>query len=138
MAPGCKNYLDTFSSFQSPPRRSVFRTDGVEQAVLLEADRIPIEEYDLQPAQIGGELIGGRVAALRLFAERFHHDVVEVARQFRDSHSLDLVGTADPENLKRNVQWLDEPMDQELYAQVFGILEPVRNQTWLSGRPENN
>jgi dipeptidyl-peptidase 4 len=52
MAPGCKNYLDTFSSFQSPPRRSVFRTDGVEQAVFLEADRTPIEEYDLQPAQI--------------------------------------------------------------------------------------
>jgi dipeptidyl-peptidase-4 len=52
MAPGCKNYLDTFSSFQSPPRRSVFRTDGVEQAVFLEADRKPIEEYDLQPEQI--------------------------------------------------------------------------------------
>jgi hypothetical protein len=29
-------------------------------------------------------------------------------------------------------------MDQELYAQVCAILEPVRNQTWLSGRPENN
>lgn len=49
-----------------------------------------------------------------------------------------LVGTADPENLKKNARWVEEPMDQELYAQVCAILEPVRNQTWLSGRPENN
>ena len=68
-------------------------------------------------------------------------DISRLAVQFSTSCpalATTLVGTADPENLKRNVQWLDEPMDQELCAQVFGILEPVRNQTWLSGRPENN
>jgi L-galactose dehydrogenase len=68
-------------------------------------------------------------------------DIARLAVQFSTSCpalATTLVGTADPENLKKNIQWLDEPMDQELYAQVCTILEPVRNQTWLSGRPENS
>ncbi|MBZ5495660.1 MAG: aldo/keto reductase [Acidobacteriia bacterium] len=75
------------------------------------------------------------------FCRKRGADISRLAVQFSTSCpalATTLVGTADPENLKRNVQWLDEPMDQELYAQVFAILEPVRNQTWLSGRPENN
>jgi L-galactose dehydrogenase len=30
------------------------------------------------------------------------------------------------------------PLDQELLAEVLGILAPVHNLTWSSGRPENN
>jgi L-galactose dehydrogenase len=83
-------------------------------------------------------------AACARAAESCHErgaDIARLAVQFSTSCpalATTLVGTADPDNLKKNVQWLDEPMDQELYAQVCAILEPVRNQTWLSGRPENN
>ena len=52
MAPGCEYYLDTFSSLRSPPRRVIFRADGAEWAVFVEADRKPLEEYDLRPAEI--------------------------------------------------------------------------------------
>jgi hypothetical protein len=38
----------------------------------------------------------------------------------------------------RNVEWIDEPLNQELLAQVCEILKPIHNQTWPSGRRENN
>ncbi len=49
-----------------------------------------------------------------------------------------LVGTANPENLRRNVMWAGMPLDQELLSEVLAILGPVRNKTWPSGRLENN
>jgi L-galactose dehydrogenase len=49
-----------------------------------------------------------------------------------------LVGSASPENMKRNVQWVNEPIDRELLREVLDILKPIHNVTWPSGRPENN
>jgi L-galactose dehydrogenase len=49
-----------------------------------------------------------------------------------------LVGSANPENMKRNVKWIAEPIDQQLLAEVQQILAPIHNVTWPSGRPENN
>jgi L-galactose dehydrogenase len=49
-----------------------------------------------------------------------------------------LVGTADPDNIKRNIEVLDQPIDQELLMEVFEILKPIDGMTWPSGRPENN
>lgn len=49
-----------------------------------------------------------------------------------------LVSTANPDNLRRNVAAVDEPMDKELLGEVLEILAPVHNLTWPSGRPENN
>jgi len=68
-------------------------------------------------------------------------DIAQLAIQFSTSCpalATTLVGTANPENLKKNVQWIDEPMNQELCAQVSEILKPIHNQTWPSGRLENN
>ncbi len=68
-------------------------------------------------------------------------DLSKLALQFSVAHpdvATTLVGTASPKNIANNVRWLDEPMDQELLSQVMQILLPVRNQTWPSGRPENN
>jgi len=68
-------------------------------------------------------------------------DIARLAIQFSASCpalATTLVGTANPDHLKKNVKWIDEPMDHELLAQVLKILEPVHNQTWHSGRPENN
>lgn len=49
-----------------------------------------------------------------------------------------LMGIANPEQLIANVQAVDTPLDHQLLSEVQAILEPIRDQTWPSGRPENN
>jgi dipeptidyl-peptidase-4 len=53
MAPGCEYYLDTFSSLQSPARKAIFKAGGAEWAPFVEADRKPLEEYDIRPVELG-------------------------------------------------------------------------------------
>jgi L-galactose dehydrogenase len=49
-----------------------------------------------------------------------------------------MVGSADPEHMRRNIAWASEPLDRKLLAEVLEILRPAHNVTWPSGRPENN
>jgi L-galactose dehydrogenase len=67
-------------------------------------------------------------------------DIAQLALQFAlanpDIHTT-LVGTANPNNIRKNVAWLEAPLDQDLLAEVQSILKPVMNKTWPSGRPEN-
>lgn len=49
-----------------------------------------------------------------------------------------LVGSASPENLRKNVEWVEAPLDEELLNEVQSILKPILNRSWQSGRPENN
>jgi len=68
-------------------------------------------------------------------------DIAQLAVQFAVANphiATTVVGTANPENIKKNVAWIDAPPDEELLAEVQALLQPVRNQTWPSGRPENN
>jgi len=68
-------------------------------------------------------------------------DIAQLAIQFALDNpdlSTTLVGTANPEHLRQNVEWLETPMNHELLAEVQAILAPIRNETWLYGRPENN
>jgi L-galactose dehydrogenase len=68
-------------------------------------------------------------------------DIAQLAIRFALANpdlSTTLVGTANPENLKKNVKWLETSIDNELLAEVQSILEPIRNKIWPSGRPENN
>jgi L-galactose dehydrogenase len=48
------------------------------------------------------------------------------------------VGSASPDNMRRNVRWALDPVDNELLAKVTSVLAPVRNHAWQGGRPENN
>jgi L-galactose dehydrogenase len=41
-----------------------------------------------------------------------------------------LFSSANPESVRRNVQWLEEPCDDSLIAEVRKILNPVRNREW--------
>jgi dipeptidyl-peptidase-4 len=52
MGPGCKYYVDTFSSLTQPTGRTIHAADGAEWAVLVEGDRKPLEEYDVLPSEI--------------------------------------------------------------------------------------
>ncbi len=68
-------------------------------------------------------------------------DIAQLAVQFAvapPALATTLVGTANPENLRKNAAWIELPPDPELLADVQAILQPVQNLTWLSGRPENN
>ena len=49
-----------------------------------------------------------------------------------------VAGTASVEEVRANVRWLDEPLDNALLSEVRAILAPVQNKTWTTGRPENN
>jgi L-galactose dehydrogenase len=49
-----------------------------------------------------------------------------------------LVGTSKAVHIQNNVHWLEETPDEELLSEVEAILAPIKGQTWLSGRVENN
>jgi aryl-alcohol dehydrogenase-like predicted oxidoreductase len=67
-------------------------------------------------------------------------DLSKLALQFAVRNpdiATTLVGTASPENLKKNAAWIEEPLDEELLAEVQAILAPIQGATWPTGRPEN-
>ena len=68
-------------------------------------------------------------------------DIAQLAVQFSlrnpDIHST-LIGTANPDNMRRNIEWLDAPNDEDLIEAVLEVLAPIRDKTWQTGRPENN
>jgi L-galactose dehydrogenase len=45
-----------------------------------------------------------------------------------------IVGTTNSKNIKQDVRWLEERLDQKLLTDVQDILAPIQNQTWPSGR----
>ena len=75
------------------------------------------------------------------FCKERGEDIARLAVRFSMSNPrihTTLVGTANPDNIRKNVEWIDEPLDSELLEAVMEILEPVRNRTWIVGREENN
>lgn len=78
--------------------------------------------------------------AARYCAEQ-GEDIAKLAVQFSTSNEripTTLVSTANPENIRKNAAWTDEPIDERLLAEVLAILQPIRNRTWASGRDEYN
>jgi L-galactose dehydrogenase len=68
-------------------------------------------------------------------------DITKLAVQFAVANEripTTLVSTANPDNIRKNIQWIEEPMDEQLLSEVLAILEPIHNQTWVSGQPEYN
>jgi len=41
-----------------------------------------------------------------------------------------LVSTARPENIKKNIRWTEEVLNQELLEDVLNELSPIHNLTW--------
>ncbi len=67
-------------------------------------------------------------------------DIVKLAVQFCVAHpgiATTLVGSANPENIRKNAQWAAEPIDIELMAKVLELLRPIHNHNFTRGRPEN-
>ena len=80
-------------------------------------------------------------AAAAELVQNHGSDIAKLAIQFSTRQpgvATTLIGTADPQELERNLQWATEPLDEELLALVQSKLAPIHNITWKTGRPENN
>ena len=68
-------------------------------------------------------------------------DIAQLALQFSLAHpgiATTLVSTAEPDNIAKNMSWIETPPDLTLLAAVQAQLMPIRDRSWPSGRPENN
>jgi len=75
------------------------------------------------------------------FAAERGEDIAKLAIQFstrNDRIPTTLVSTANPDNIIRNAQWTEEPVDEQLLNEVLEILKPIHNKTWVSGLPQYN
>jgi L-galactose dehydrogenase len=74
------------------------------------------------------------------YCQSIGEDIVKVAVQFALSHpaiATTLIGTANPENIRKNVAYAGAPVDHDLIAKVREILRPIANHNFTRGRPEN-
>jgi L-galactose dehydrogenase len=79
-------------------------------------------------------------AAAKLCASR-GVDIAQLAIQFSCEHpglATTIAGSANPANIRKWAEWLEQPIDQELLAEVLEIFTPVKNLGHQEGLPENN
>lgn len=65
-------------------------------------------------------------------------DIVKLAIQFAISHpgiATMLVGTASPENMRKNIEYAAAPIEFEPMARVLDILRPIHNHNFTRGPP---
>lgn len=68
-------------------------------------------------------------------------DIAKLALQFSLANpdiTTTIAGSANPENIRKWAQWAEEPLDQQLLAEVLDIFKPVRNIGHREGLPKNN
>ena len=68
-------------------------------------------------------------------------DIAKLALQFSLANpdmATCVVGSANPENVRKWAEWADSPYDEPLVAEVLAILEPIHDWFYIEGRPENN
>ncbi len=68
-------------------------------------------------------------------------DIAQLALQYSLAHeelATCIVSSANPENVRKWVEWADKPVDEKLLAEVLEILRPIHNWFYVEGRAENN
>ncbi len=68
-------------------------------------------------------------------------DIAKLAVQFsvrNPDMTTCVIGSGNPENIRKWAQWIEEPFDEQLAEEVEAILQPVKDESWIYGRPENN
>jgi aryl-alcohol dehydrogenase-like predicted oxidoreductase len=68
-------------------------------------------------------------------------DIAQLALQFsiaNEDMATCVVGSANPENVRKWVQWSEQPLDRALLGEVLDILKPIHDWYYIEGRPENN
>ncbi|HVX13715.1 MAG TPA: aldo/keto reductase [Pirellulales bacterium] len=67
-------------------------------------------------------------------------DIAQLALQYSIAHpdmATCIVGSANPENVRKWVQWSQRAADEPLLGEVLEILRPIHNWFYPEGRPEN-
>ena len=68
-------------------------------------------------------------------------NIAKLALQFSIAHpefATCITGSANSERVSEWVDWAEEPINQQLLAEVQEILRPIHNWFYIEGRPENN
>lgn len=68
-------------------------------------------------------------------------DIAQLALQYsiaNEDMTTCVVGSANPANVGKWVEWADAPLDKSLLDEVLAILKPIHNWHYTEGRPENN
>jgi aryl-alcohol dehydrogenase-like predicted oxidoreductase len=68
-------------------------------------------------------------------------DIAQLAVQFSVANpdmATCIVGSANPENVRKWVAWADAAVNEQLVKEVLDILRPIHNWHYAEGRPENN
>jgi aryl-alcohol dehydrogenase-like predicted oxidoreductase len=68
-------------------------------------------------------------------------DLAKLALQFSCANpdiTTTIAGSANPENIRRWAQWVAEPIDRQLLAEVQAIFAPVKNIGHVEGLAKNN
>lgn len=68
-------------------------------------------------------------------------DIAKLALQFsvrNTAIATILLGMVSADEVRRNVAWVEEPIDEAMLSAVQLRLRPIANRTWTLGRPENN
>ncbi len=68
-------------------------------------------------------------------------DIAQLALQFSCEHpglATTIAGSANPANIRKWAEWLSQPLDRGLLAEVQAIFAPVKNLGHFEGLPENN
>jgi aryl-alcohol dehydrogenase-like predicted oxidoreductase len=68
-------------------------------------------------------------------------DIAKIALQFSCANpdiATTIAGSANPANIRKWAEWLDEPIDRDLLGEVLQIFQPVKNLGHLEGLRENN
>jgi len=67
-------------------------------------------------------------------------DIIKIAVQFAINHpgiATTVMGSMNPDHIRKNVSYAEEPIDFEMTARVLEILRPIRGHNFTRGRPEN-
>lgn len=67
-------------------------------------------------------------------------DIVQLAMQFSCANpdiATTLVGTANPQNIRDNIAYVKQPLDQDLLTEVLDILKPCSGETYTRGLPQH-
>ena len=121
---------------------AVLGLDASEQA-LIDHALIELDGTDNKSRLGANAILAVSVACAKAAAHCIARgkSIEELAVQYSLSNraiATTLVGTADPENMRRNILVAEQAIDRQLLEEVSAILKPVHNVTWPSGRPENN
>jgi L-galactose dehydrogenase len=85
---------------------------------------------DWHPASANERAVFKRAAD---FCRKQNTSIAKLALQFASQNPslpTTLFSSANPESVRRNVEWYEEPVDQQLVAEVQTLLAPVRDQQW--------